>query len=196
MGIRLPLAYRAPLDVASITDYLRARAIPGVEEVSDSSYRRSVASSTGGGVLQVSAADDALHLQLTGTDIPSLPRDIAAARRMFDLDADTLAVAEVLSADPLLRPLIERRPGLRVPGAYDGFELAVRAVLGQQVSVAAATTFAGRIAVAAGNPLKEPVGTITHLFPSAEAVAETDLTAVGLTRARADTVRCPCIGGR
>src|SRR5438270_2708689 len=132
-GIRLPLAYRAPLDVASITEYLAARAIPGVEEVSATTYRRAVASSAGGGILEGSARGETLTLQLTGTDFPSLPRDVAAARRMFDLDADTATVAEVLAEDPLLAPLVEQRPGLRVPGAYDGFELAVRAVLGQQV---------------------------------------------------------------
>ena len=187
-GISLPLASRAPLDVASITDYLAARAVPGTEQVDGSTYRRAVRSSTGGGLLEVVGVGEQLTLKLTGTDIGTLARDVAAARRMFDLDADPAAVSEVLSEDPLLRPLLDKRPGLRVPGAYDGFELAVRAVLGQQVSVAAATTFAGRLVQLLGTPLPEPAGTVTHLFPSAESVADADLSAVGLTKARAQTL--------
>jgi AraC family transcriptional regulator of adaptative response / DNA-3-methyladenine glycosylase II len=188
-GVRLPLAFRVPLDVADVTGYLAARAIAGVEEVGAASYRRAVASSTGGGVLEITAAQGRLTLCLSGTDISSLGRDVAAARRMFDLDADPTAVADVLGQDPLLRPLLAARPGLRVPGAYDGFELAVRAVLGQQVSVAAASTFAGRLVERLGTPLKEPVGTVTHLFPSAETVADDDLSGIGLTGSRQETLR-------
>jgi AraC family transcriptional regulator of adaptative response / DNA-3-methyladenine glycosylase II len=95
----------------------------------------------------------------------------------------------VLADDPLLRPLVDKRPGLRVPGAYDGFELAVRAVLGQQVSVAAASTFAGRLVQQLGTALPQPSGTVTHLFPSAETVAGADLGGLGLTTARATTLQ-------
>jgi AraC family transcriptional regulator of adaptative response / DNA-3-methyladenine glycosylase II len=188
-GIRLPLAYRFPLDVPEVTSYLAARAIPGVEEVTETTYRRAVTSSTGGGVLEIVAIDGTLTLSLTGTDVGSLARDVAAARRMFDLDADPTIVAEVLGQDPLLQPLVTARPGLRVPGAYDGFELAVRAVLGQQVSVGAASTFAGRLVSKLGTPLKEPVGSVTHLFPTADVMAADDLSGIGLTKARQDTLR-------
>jgi AraC family transcriptional regulator of adaptative response / DNA-3-methyladenine glycosylase II len=187
-GISLPLASRAPLDVASITDYLAVRAVPGTEEVDGHSYRRAVRSSTGGGILEIIGVGEQLTLKLTGTDIGSLARDVAAARRMFDLDADPAAVHDVLGQDPLLAPLLEKRPGLRVPGAYDGFELAVRAVLGQQVSVSAASTFAGRLVRLLGTPLNEPSGTVTHLFPPAETVAEADLSSIGLTHARSQTL--------
>jgi AraC family transcriptional regulator of adaptative response / DNA-3-methyladenine glycosylase II len=188
-GIALPLALRAPIDVPDIIGFLAARAIPGVEDVGAASYRRSVHSSSGGGVLEVAAKGGELTLSLTGTDIGSLARDVAAARRMFDLDADPASVAEVLRQDPLLAPLLDARPGLRVPGAYDGFELAVRAVLGQQVSVAAATTFAGRLVNRLGTRLQEPSGSVTHLFPSAETVADGELAGLGLTNARAGTLR-------
>jgi AraC family transcriptional regulator, regulatory protein of adaptative response / DNA-3-methyladenine glycosylase II len=188
-GLSLPLAFRAPLDVADVTDYLGTRAIPGVEAVGETSYRRAVRSSTGGGVLAITASRGRLTLTLTGTDIGSLARDVAAARRIFDLDADPEAVADVLGEDPLLAPLVAARPGLRVPGAYDGFELAVRAVLGQQVSVAAATTFTGRLVQRYGSPLPEPSGGVTHLFPPAETLADADLEGVGLTGARTETLR-------
>ncbi|MDX6255988.1 MAG: AraC family transcriptional regulator [Frankiales bacterium] len=188
-GLSLPLASRAPLDVGSVTDYLALRAVPGTEEVTGETYRRAVRSTTGGGILEITGLGDRLALKLTGTDIGSLARDVAAARRMFDLDADPAAVHEVLADDPLLAPLVDKRPGLRVPGAYDGFELAVRAVLGQQVSVAAGSTFAGRLVRQLGSPLPEPSGSVTHLFPSAETVAEADLTGIGLTTARSTTLR-------
>ncbi len=188
-GIGLPLASRAPLDAAAILDYLSARAVPGTEQVSGETYRRAVRSSTGGGILEITGVGDRLTLKLSGTDIGSLARDVAAARRLFDLDADPMAVQEVLAEDALLAQLLQKRPGLRVPGAYDGFELAVRAVLGQQVSVAAASTFAGRLVRQLGTPLPEPSGSVTHLFPSADTVAGADLGAIGLTTARAETLR-------
>jgi AraC family transcriptional regulator of adaptative response / DNA-3-methyladenine glycosylase II len=175
--------------VASTTDYLSVRAVPGTEQVDDVSYRRAVRSSTGGGILEIVGVGERLTLKLTGTDIGSLARDVAAARRMFDLDADPAAVHEVLGEDPLLAPLLDKRPGLRVPGAYDGFELAVRAVLGQQVSVAAGSTFAGRLVRRLGTPLEEAFGTVTHLFPAAETVAEGDLSGIGLTGSRSHTLK-------
>jgi AraC family transcriptional regulator, regulatory protein of adaptative response / DNA-3-methyladenine glycosylase II len=188
-GIALPLAYHQPLDIASVVDYLGARAVPGTEEVSPGSYRRAVRSSAGGGILEITSIGDQLTVSLTGTDIGSLARDVAAARRMFDLDADPASVNDVLGQDPLLQPLIEKRPGLRVPGAYDGFELAVRTVLGQQISVAAATTYAGRLVARLGTPLPEPFGTVTHVFPTAETVVAGDLEGLGLTQARTATLR-------
>jgi AraC family transcriptional regulator of adaptative response / DNA-3-methyladenine glycosylase II len=119
-------------------------------------------------------------------------RDLAAAvtrcRRMLDLDADPAAVDDVLGADPALAPLVAAAPGRRVPASPDADELAVRAVLGQQVSVAGARTLTARVVTAAGTPLAEPVGTLTHAFPRAAALADVDLSTVGLTGARRRTV--------
>jgi AraC family transcriptional regulator of adaptative response / DNA-3-methyladenine glycosylase II len=108
---------------------------------------------------------------------------------LFDLDADPAAVDEVLGADPALARSVARLPGLRVPGAVDGFELAVRAILGQQVSVRAARTFAGRLVQRCGQPLPAPVGSLTHAFPTAAAVAGADLDGIGLTGSRVRTLR-------
>jgi AraC family transcriptional regulator of adaptative response / DNA-3-methyladenine glycosylase II len=116
-------------------------------------------------------------------------RVVSKVRRLFDLDADPASVDEVLSGDELLAASVVRHPGLRVPGAVDGFELVVRAVLGQQVSVAAARTFAGRLVQRCGSPLESAVGTLTHTFPTAAQVASADLDGLGLTRARVATLR-------
>jgi len=111
-------------------------------------------------------------------------------RRMFDLDADPLQIAATLAADPLLGPSVRARPGLRIPGAWDPFEACVRAILGQQVSVRAATTFAGRLVEAFGAPSPAPADGITHLFPTPERLGSAALEKIGLTRARAESIRC------
>jgi AraC family transcriptional regulator of adaptative response / DNA-3-methyladenine glycosylase II len=128
-----------------------------------------------------------LRAEALGT-LRGVARVVARCRRLFDLDADPVAIGETLSADPLMAPLVEATPGLRVPGAYDGFELAVRTVLGQQISVAGARTLAGRLVARCGVPLDGP-GPLSHVFPTAEAVAEADLSGLGLTRARERTLR-------
>ena len=123
--------------------------------------------------------------------VPRVLSIVARLRRMFDLDADPQAIASVLSGDPKLGPLLQRRPGLRLPSGWDGFEIAVRAILGQQVSVAAARTLATRLAHRYGRALETPFAPgLEHIFPAPEALAEADLsTAIGVTRARADTIR-------
>jgi AraC family transcriptional regulator of adaptative response / DNA-3-methyladenine glycosylase II len=123
------------------------------------------------------------------SDVGHVATLVAKCRRLLDLDADPLAVDEVLGADPLLAAAVRRHPGMRVEGTVDGFELAVRTVLGQQVSVAAARTFAGRLVQQCGKPLDAPRGSLTHAFPTAETVAEHPLDTIGLTRSRATTVR-------
>jgi len=114
-----------------------------------------------------------------------LPAIIARLRRVFDLAADPLAITAHLAKDPTLAPLVKARPGLRVPGAWDGFELAIRAVLGQQITVAAAARLAGRLVAAFGESLAEPEGNLTHVFPRPKALAEADPASFGIPRSRA-----------
>ena len=187
----LPLAHRRPYAAGPLLAFLAARAVPGVEECAAGTYRRSVRLPRAGGVLAVTPrpADGQVVARLRLEDPRDLPAAVQRCRRLLDLDADPDAVAAVLGADPLLAPLLRRRPGVRVPGQVDGFELAVRAVLGQQVTVKGARTLAERLVRKLGGRLASPDGTLTHHFPSAEAVAADDLSGVGLTGARTRALR-------
>lgn len=169
--ISVRLAVREPFDGAGVVEFLGARAIPGIEEVVGSTYRRTLAMSHGIGTVELLPLGPHVHATLRLDDLRDLATAVARCRRLLDLDADPVAVAEQLGADPLLQPLVHKEPGRRVPGAADGFELAVRAVLGQQVSVAGARTLASRLVVAAGRPLAAPDGGLTHVFPRAEELA-------------------------
>ena len=122
-------------------------------------------------------------------DLRDLTAAVARCRRLLDLDADPVSISTQLEADPLIGELVRRRPGLRVPGCVDGFELATRAIVGQQVSVAAARTVLGRLAASYGEPLAEPAGAITHRFPTAEALAEVDPGALPFPRKRGEALR-------
>jgi AraC family transcriptional regulator, regulatory protein of adaptative response / DNA-3-methyladenine glycosylase II len=173
-AIELRLAHRRPADLAGVVDFLADRAVPGVEEVEGRTYRRSLVLPHGVGIAQLSPAGGYLHATLRLADPRDLASAVARCRRLFDLDADGAAVDEQLAADPFLGRLVRRVPGRRVPGAVDGDEMAVRAVLGQQVSVAAARRLAGRLVLAYGKPLDAPVGTVTHTFPTAAALANVD----------------------
>ncbi len=195
----LRLGYRPPYDFAAMLDFLRGRALPGVEVVNEDSYARVIASERGtpAGWLRVSAwpgdgtaGEHALRLELHAAQASRLLDIVGRLRRMFDLDADPDAIATALSHDARLAPLLRKRPGLRIPSGWDGFEIAVRAILGQQVSVAAARTFAARIAQRFGDALPAPFAPgLEHLFPTPLQLADADLTEIGLTRARADAVR-------
>jgi AraC family transcriptional regulator of adaptative response / DNA-3-methyladenine glycosylase II len=132
--IELRLPYRRPADLTGIVAFLGARAVPGVEEVDGATYRRSLVLPHGTGVAELTPATGHLRATLRLSDFRDLTAAVARCRRLFDLDADSVAVDEVLAADPALAPLVRAVPGIRVPGAVDGDELAVRAVLGQQVS--------------------------------------------------------------
>jgi AraC family transcriptional regulator of adaptative response / DNA-3-methyladenine glycosylase II len=193
--ITLRLGYRPPYDLGAMLDFLRGRALPGVERVDADSYARVIGRADAPGWLRVSAwsssADDhALKLQLHGAAPAHLLGIVHRLRRMFDLDADPQAIAQALESDARLRPLLQKRPGLRLPSGWDGFEIAVRAVIGQQVSVAAARTLTARLAQRHGMALPTAFGAgFTHLFPTPEALVDADLTQIGLTRARADTLR-------
>jgi AraC family transcriptional regulator of adaptative response / DNA-3-methyladenine glycosylase II len=189
----LRLSYRPPYDFTAMLDFLRGRALPGVESVDETGYARVIGPASAPGWLRVSAwpnGEHALKLELHGVAPTRLLEIVNRLRRMFDLDADPHAIATALSHDPRLRPLLRKRPGLRLPSGWDGFEIAMRAIIGQQVSVAAARTFTARLAQEFGETMAEGFAPgLRHLFPTPEALADADLTRIGLTRTRADTVR-------
>ena len=183
-SIRLRLPCRRPFSPASVFDFLGARALPGVESFDGSSYRRSLRLPHGHGVVALSAPGDGgdarddrsgpsyVEGDLVLSDLRDLTTAVSRCRQLLDLDADPVAVWDALRGDALVGPVVEHDPGRRVPGAADGFELAVRAVIGQQVSVSGARTVAGRLVQAAGMPLAEPAGAVTHLFPIPAALLE------------------------
>jgi AraC family transcriptional regulator of adaptative response / DNA-3-methyladenine glycosylase II len=184
------LATALPFDGAAVLDFLAARAIAGVEEVtSDGTYRRTLALPGGEAILALTPRADGVEADLALADARDEPEALRRARALFGLDQDPAAARAVLGADPVLGPLVARRPGLRVPGVVDGFELAARAVLGQQISVAAARVLAGRITAALGTPLARPVGALTHTFPAPRAIAEAPDDAFPMPRSRARTLR-------
>lgn len=189
--LTLRLAYRPPFAAAGLLDYFAKRVLPGVEELADGRLRRVLAlpHSTAVAELRPLPAANQVQLRLRLDDLRDLSAAVQRCRQLLDLDADPAAVARVLSADPELAPLVAVRPGLRVPGAADGFELAVRAILGQRVSVSAATSFAGRLVAALGEPLPAPDGRLTHRFPSAAALATADLDGLPITRGGAAALR-------
>ncbi len=193
-GVELRLPFAPPLDWPALLAFLAARAIPGVEAVAEGIYRRTVRLDDGAAgtveVFRPSPGAGHLIARLRLPRVTDLAPAAARLRRVFDLDADPEAVAAHLAHDPLLAPLVTARPGLRVPGAWDAFELAVRAVLGQQVSVAAATTLAGRLASQHGElpPAGVSLSGLTRLFPRPAALAGADLQGIGLPRARAAAV--------
>ncbi|MBI2170133.1 MAG: helix-turn-helix domain-containing protein [Actinobacteria bacterium] len=193
-GLDLRVPFRGPLDWPAMLAFFAARAIPGVESVDPDAgiYRRTVRIEGFPGVLEVRSGDSGDHLVLRA----HLPRweglihVVERVRRVFDLDADLDAVHRSLRKDRALAARLRTHPGLRLPGAWDPFELAVRAVLGQQVTVKGATTLAGRVVERFGVPVPglEALG-LTHLFPEPAALADATLERVGLPRARAATVR-------
>jgi AraC family transcriptional regulator of adaptative response / DNA-3-methyladenine glycosylase II len=188
--LTLRLAARAPYDAAEVLLFLGAHAVPGLEEWDGTTFSRVLDLPHGLAVVHLSPAPDgapAVVARLRLAELRDLGAAVTRCRRMLDLDADPAAVDDLLGADPALAPLVAAAPGRRVPTSPDADELAVRAVLGQQVSVAGARTLTARL-LRAGSPLAEPVGTLTHAFPRAGALAETELAAVGLTGARRRTV--------
>ncbi len=188
-ALSVRLAYRPPYDWDAMLSFLAARAIPGVEMVAGDIYRRTIAIGANSGVISVTPADkNRVDVAIRFPDIAALPQIIARVRRVFDLAADPDRIGAHLSLDPILAPLVARRPGLRVPGAWDGFELAVRAILGQQITVPAATRLLGRLVLAHGARLPATAGDhegLSHLFPSPVRVADADIAALGMPGARA-----------
>ena len=184
--IVLLLRYHPPYDWSATLEFLRQRAIAGVEFVTANRYARSVKLDGVQGTVAVEPADgNALRATVRFPKLSALPAIIARLRRVFDLAADPLAIAAHLTRDPTLSPLVKARPGLRVPGAWDGFELAIRAVLGQQITVAAAARLAGRLVAAHGERLQTADENLTHVFPEPESLASADLSSLGMPRSRA-----------
>jgi AraC family transcriptional regulator of adaptative response / DNA-3-methyladenine glycosylase II len=212
-AVTVKLGYRPPYDWDAIVSFLSARAIPGVEMVSPRRYARTIAIGDGRGVLVVEPAEgNCLKATVRFPNLKNLPAIIARVRRVFDLAADPVAIGAHLSQDPALAPLVAARPGLRVPGAWDGFELAVRAILGQQITVAAATGLAGKLVSSYGEKIVDPAALdpaglnptglnptglnptglnptglnqgLTHVFPTPQQLAAADLAAIGMPKAR------------
>ncbi|MCG3040908.1 helix-turn-helix domain-containing protein [Streptomyces sp. S1A] len=201
-GVALRLAHRGPYAAAEIFGFLQRRAVPGVEEVTGEAgartYRRTLTLPHGHGIAEVrERADEAdggpgsgwLPCRLHLADLRDLTTAVQRMRRLFDLDADPYAVADRLGRDPLLGPLVRRLPGLRSPGASDPHEAAVRAVLGQQVTVGAARTLTGALVAAYGKPLPAPDGGLTHLFPDPGILAGAPLEELSMPGSRRRAVR-------
>jgi AraC family transcriptional regulator of adaptative response / DNA-3-methyladenine glycosylase II len=186
----LRLSYAPPYDWAAITDFLAARAIPGVEVVEHDRYRRTIALNGRHGTIAVGVEKgrDALTATIDFPDPRALPSIERRIRRLFDLGADVGVIAAHLDPDPLLAPLVRSRPGLRVPGAWDGFELAVRAIIGQQITVTGARRLIGRLVEAHGEPLMQRDDGLTTVFPTPERLSQVDLTALGMPAARAGAI--------
>jgi AraC family transcriptional regulator of adaptative response / DNA-3-methyladenine glycosylase II len=187
-AVDLRLAFRAPLTPDNLFGHLVATAVPGVEEWRDGSYRRTLRLPNGPGIVALRPLPDHVGCRLLLADLRDEAAAVALCRRILDLDADPAAVDGVLRADPLLAPLVEAAPGRRVPGCADGAEFAVRAVLGQQVSTAAARTHAGRLVVAHGDPVDDPEGGLTHLFPQPPALAGIEPQTLAMPLARRDAL--------
>ncbi|MFE9560807.1 AlkA N-terminal domain-containing protein [Streptomyces sp. NPDC006487] len=187
--ISLRLPFRAPLTPDNLFGHLAATAVPGVEEWRAGAYRRTLRLPYGTGVVALTPQPDHIGCRLALTDLRDLTIAISRCRRLLDLDADPEAVDEQLSSDPLLAPLVAKAPGRRVPRTVDAEEFAVRAVLGQQVSTAAARTHAARLVRALGEPVTDPdpEGGLTHLFPTPQALAGLDPESLAMPRSRRAT---------
>ncbi|GAA1582097.1 AlkA N-terminal domain-containing protein [Kribbella hippodromi] len=186
--ISLRLPFRAPLTPDNLFGHLIATGVPGVEEWRDGHYRRTLRLPHGHGVVALRPMPDHIACQLSLTDQRDLAIAISRCRRMLDLDADPVAVDDLLATDPVLAPLIAKAPGRRVPHTVDGEEFAVRAVLGQQVSTAAARTHAHRLVLRHGEPIEDAGGGLTHLFPTMQALAGLDPEALAFPKTRRTTL--------
>ena len=182
--VRLP--FRAPLHPDNLFGHLVATAVPGVEEWRDGAYRRTMRLPHGSGVVALVPGPEHVRCTLALQDLRDLGVAIARCRRLLDLDADPVAVDALLAADPVLAPLVVKAPGRRVPRTVDEQEMALRVVLGQQVSTAAARTHAGRLVAALGERVDDD--TLTHLFPTSEAVAEVDPATLAMPQSRRATL--------
>ena len=191
--IALRLPFRSPIALGELFAFFATRAIAGVEETTGAgAYRRTLRLPHGTAIAELAPGDACVQCSLRLADVRDLGVAVARCRRLLDLDADPTAVAAALASDPVLAPLVAARPGIRVPGCVDGSEIVVRAVLGQQISVAAARTHAARIVQRHGEPLSTPDGALTHVFPDAAALAEADDGVLAMPVRRRETLRGVC----
>jgi AraC family transcriptional regulator of adaptative response / DNA-3-methyladenine glycosylase II len=195
--IRVRLPYRPPIDLARMFGFLAARAIPGVEELAAGTYRRTITLPNGPGIICLRPAPPGngarrgaayVECDLELEDLRDVSAAVQRCRRLLDLDADPIAVSEYLARDEVAGPLACACPGRRSPGHVDGTELALRAVLGQQVSVAAARRLGARLTEEYGKPLSAPSGSLTHLFPDTATIAAADPGALPMPRGRAQAL--------
>ena len=188
--MRVILPYKPPYDWAAMTQFLAARATPGVERVDDAGYHRTISIRGFTGSISVApmAGAGALTVDIDISDRALVPAIVENVARMFDVDLDPAHVTGILSGDRLLTRACAAHAGIRLPGAWDPFELAVRAILGQQISVRAATTIAGRVAARWGEPVENVTG-LDRLFPGPAALADAKLEEAGIVSARARTIR-------
>ena len=194
----LRLSCREPFDGDALLQFLEVRAVPALEEVSGDTYRRALTLTRGAGIVELTPEARAVRCVLRLDDLRDLGTAVARCRRLLDLDADPLAIAEVLGRDEVISGLVRARPGLRVPGCVDGDELALRAVIGQHVSLKAARTRTARLVETFGTPLEQPLRTVTHRFPAAAVLAEADpkaLAGLGLRRGRLQTLAARLANG-
>jgi AraC family transcriptional regulator of adaptative response / DNA-3-methyladenine glycosylase II len=193
LTVRLP--YRQPFDWAALLEFFAARATPGVEAVTGNTYSRTVNANDDHGVVEIrpDQRDGYLSLTLHSVNTDALFETVQTAREVFDLDAPISEIRATLGKDKSIKAMLRRNPGIRVPGAWDGFEITIRAILGQQISVKAATTLAGRIAEKYGERLDLPGtnidGGLSRLFPAAERLMRARFRNIGLVRSRAETIR-------
>lgn len=192
--ISLSLAYRPPFDLDAMFEFLAGRAIPGVEAVIADCYLRTVRIDGHRGWLRVSATPNhhTLRIEISDSLIAVLPQILVRLRIQFDLDARPDVIARQFAEDPVLAASVKRRPGLRLPGAFDPFETCLRAILGQQVSVRGATTLAGRMAARFGEPVETPYSELCYLSPTPDSLAEAEVDAIagiGMPGKRAETIR-------
>lgn len=182
LSLRLPV--RTPFAYEGVFGHLAASAVPGVEEVRDGTYRRTLRLPHGNGIVSLTPQPDHVRCEVALDDFRDLATAIARCRRLLDLDADPEAVVDALGSDADLSALVAKAPGQRIPRTVDEHELAVRVVLGQQVSVKAARTHAGRIAAAYGQPVADAEGGLTHVFPAIGHLAEIDPTHLAFPKSR------------
>jgi AraC family transcriptional regulator of adaptative response / DNA-3-methyladenine glycosylase II len=190
MGVvELRLSCREPFDGAALLRFLEARAVPGLEEVNGDVFRRALTLPHGTGIVELTPEAGAVRCLLRLDDLRDLATAVARLRRLLDLDADPLAIAEALGRDEVIGHLVRARPGLRVPGCIDGAELALRAVVGQGVSLRAARSQTAHLVETLGTPLEQPFGTVTHLFPDAAVLAEAEPKSIPGPARRRETLQ-------
>ena len=190
--LRLPV--RTPFSCEGVFGHLAATAVPGCEEIRDGALRRTLRLPLGAGIVSLTPKPDHVHCVLTLDDFRDLTVAIARCRRLLDLDADPQAVDDALGADEHLRALVAKAPGQRVPRTVDEAELAIRVLLGQQVSTKAARTLGGRLAAAHGDPIMDPAGGLTRVFPAIGELAEADLGHLGMPASRRRSLLALAVG--